>query len=165
MSYMKEVLASSGPIRMPQRPCAVWRSTRAQSSPSHDDPAHASSYAPVWRGSRRDAPSSRGRNRLFQARSSPDLPASVPGPLQRCVAVWTHPPTGATAPRAPRHPSSPGETVPRRSTDRGTLAQSGQCSTGDDLRGSRLAVDVMAELSMGGLGVDHPGAYWGKVRN
>src|SRR5271169_5221232 len=44
LSYMKEVLASSGPIRMPQPPCAVWRSTRAQSSPSHDDPARASSY-------------------------------------------------------------------------------------------------------------------------
>ena len=152
---MKEVWASSGPVRMPLQPGAVGRSVPAQASRSPGAPAHASSYAPMLRGFRLARPSSRGRNRLFQARSSSDSQASVQGQLQRYANVVTHPPTDATVPRAPRLPSSPGGTVLRRSTDHGTRAQSGQCSTGVDLC---TAPAAQAGSSPVGGAVPHPHA-------
>src|SRR2546426_2560055 len=114
LSYMKEVQASNGQVRISSPPGAVGCSGPAQAARSPDAPARASSYAPWWRGSRLDRPSSRGRSRRFQARSSPDSPASVQAQWQRCADVVTHPPTDATVPRAPRLPSWPGGTVLRR---------------------------------------------------
>src|SRR5260370_12540143 len=91
LSYMKEVEASNGPIRMFERLGAVSCSAPAQSSPSRDAPVRLSSSAPVLRGSRRDPPSSREQSRRFQARSSPDSPASLRLPFQRSLAVSFHP--------------------------------------------------------------------------
>src|SRR3970040_2070190 len=155
LSYMKEVWASSDPVRTPSQPSAVGQSVPVQSSPSPDAPARSSSYVRVLRGSGRARPSSRGRSRLFQARSSPDSQASVQAPLQRYADVVTHPPTDATVPKAPRLPSSPGGTVLRRSTDRGTLVQSGPCSTGGD---PCIAPAAQAGSSPVGGATPHPHA-------
>ena len=73
----------------------------------------------------------------FQGRSLPDSPASVRAPSQKYAGVWTHPPTDATAPRAPRLPFSTGERVLRRSIDHGTHTQSGLYSTARQSRNQR----------------------------
>ncbi len=121
---MKEVWEASGLARISSLLGAVGSSVPAPASRSPGSPTRVSSYVPRWRGSRLGCSSRQERRRLSPVRSSAGLPASVRAPWQRYADVWTHPPTGATAPTALRHPSWPGGTVLRRSTDHWT-SQSG----------------------------------------